>query len=83
MTTATNGHPQAPAPPTTSFGAVCPDCGVEGAITCDLNDLDLCTCSECSSEFSPAYAIERLGERLAKWRAVARWFDQAAALLAE
>ncbi len=69
---------------TKGFGELpCPLCGELGAgITLDLATLKVCTCAECGAEFSPEMAVKFLADRLAKWRAVERWIDMAADVLA-
>lgn len=60
------------------FGLRCPDCGADGAITIDLNDLgEEVICRECDNSFSVQEAAERTAEQARRWAAVARWIDMA------
>src|SRR3954469_4069688 len=66
------------------FKVTCPMCGdVEATIALDLNDVRSLTCSSCSSEFTPAAAVAKAAEQLARWQAVARGVELAGECLAE
>jgi transcription elongation factor Elf1 len=65
------------------FKLSCPSCGEdEVTITLDLSDLATCHCGSCDDEFAVSTAVNQMAERLAKWRAVARWIDLAGECLA-
>lgn len=64
------------------FMVLCPECGdQEATVRLDLNDLKACSCSSCDAEFSPAEAVAKVAEQLARWQAVARWVEMAGDLM--
>lgn len=68
----------------TGFKVLCPECGdAEATVRIDLNDLKAVVCSSCDAEFSPAAAVAKAAEQLARWQAVARWIDLAGECAAE
>jgi transcription elongation factor Elf1 len=68
-----------------SFRLNCPLCGAteSPSISLDLNDLTSVTCGECSETFTPAEAVARAAEQLARWEAVVRFVKMAGECLAE
>jgi hypothetical protein len=63
MTTTTTNGAVAKTTPNRGFGPLaCPLCGQDGAIQLNLDDLDTCTCPECSEEFG----LDTVREMIAK-----------------
>jgi hypothetical protein len=74
-TPATNGTATTRAPKVKGFAVACPFCGAceaEATVRIDLNSLKECVCSSCDEEFSPADAVAKVAEQLARWQAVQR-----------
>jgi hypothetical protein len=66
------------------FKVVCPMCGdVEATVSLDLNDVRALSCSSCDAEFTPAAAVAKAAEQLARWQAVEKWISMATELAAE
>jgi transcription elongation factor Elf1 len=67
-----------PATKTRTLALTCPCCGAkDAAITLRLDDLSQLECSECSESYTPAEAVEKAREALARWEAFSAWLDAA------
>jgi hypothetical protein len=54
------------------FGPLtCPLCGQDCAISLNLEDLETCTCPECSEEFT----LDTVRDVIARWQKVLAWVD--------
>lgn len=62
---------------TRSLKILCPLCLAGESITLDLNNLEACSCSSCSEEFSPREALAKANELVAKWSQVVTWIESA------
>lgn len=60
-----------------SLKVACPECHEAETVTIDLNDLSACCCGSCSAEFSPAEALAKALEMVARWQAVVTWIAAA------
>lgn len=62
----------------TGFKVTCPFCRDEDAtVSIDLADVNACTCSGCSEEFTVDTARKMAAAELARWEAVAAWVAMA------
>lgn len=60
----------------TSLELRCPFCGADGVfLGLNLNALDVIQCGECSEEFSPTQAREKVAEQLERWERVIRMIE--------
>jgi hypothetical protein len=73
MTTPTATTAPATTPTPKPWGTLpCPLCGVaEAAISIRFDDMDTCSCAECSGDFS----LEVVRDLIARWTPLLRWLS--------